>query len=185
LCLSAGRVEPATVVDHILPLAEGGTHATDNLMPLCKRCHDAIKTPADNAQMARAVPCLLKVTWPTLRSAIPCNLNGIEMRFSLAGKVTMDVANQLTAAAVEGIARSCKHGLISSNAVSIVIDDSGLARRLAECYGCEIEEINTDATQEQEAGRHSRWIEAFRSTERAKRSGYGKGTQADRAGADQ
>jgi 5-methylcytosine-specific restriction protein A len=32
--------EPATVVDHIKPLKEGGTHDISNLRPLCKSCHD-------------------------------------------------------------------------------------------------------------------------------------------------
>lgn len=31
---------PATVVDHILPLKDGGTHEPHNLRPLCKSCHD-------------------------------------------------------------------------------------------------------------------------------------------------
>jgi len=32
--------QDATVVDHIVPLQEGGTHAPENLRPLCKSCHD-------------------------------------------------------------------------------------------------------------------------------------------------
>jgi len=32
--------EPATVVDHIRPLRQGGTHDLANLRPLCKGCHD-------------------------------------------------------------------------------------------------------------------------------------------------
>ena len=31
---------PATTVDHILPLRQGGTNARYNLQALCKRCHD-------------------------------------------------------------------------------------------------------------------------------------------------
>ncbi|MCA9052174.1 MAG: HNH endonuclease [Planctomycetaceae bacterium] len=38
-CLKAGRTEPATEVDHITPLARGGTHARSNLQPLCKMHH--------------------------------------------------------------------------------------------------------------------------------------------------
>lgn len=30
----------ATVVDHIKPLKQGGTHKLDNLQALCKTCHD-------------------------------------------------------------------------------------------------------------------------------------------------
>lgn len=32
--------EKATVVDHIKPLKDGGTHDPGNLRPLCKPCHD-------------------------------------------------------------------------------------------------------------------------------------------------
>jgi 5-methylcytosine-specific restriction protein A len=38
-CTAAGRVEPATEVDHIVALRDGGTHAWANLRPLCKPCH--------------------------------------------------------------------------------------------------------------------------------------------------
>jgi 5-methylcytosine-specific restriction protein A len=33
------RVEIATDVDHIIPLARGGTHDWGNLQPLCEACH--------------------------------------------------------------------------------------------------------------------------------------------------
>lgn len=32
----------ATEVHHMVPLAEGGTHAWANLQPLCKRCHSRV-----------------------------------------------------------------------------------------------------------------------------------------------
>lgn len=38
-CLAAEITEPATEVDHIIPLAEGGTHAFENLQSLCHPCH--------------------------------------------------------------------------------------------------------------------------------------------------
>ena len=38
ICESCQRV-PATDVDHIVPRAQGGTHATSNLQALCKACH--------------------------------------------------------------------------------------------------------------------------------------------------
>lgn len=39
-CAAAGAVVQATVVDHILPLAQGGTDAMSNLQPLCATCHN-------------------------------------------------------------------------------------------------------------------------------------------------
>lgn len=41
-CQRAGRITPAEEVHHIQPLSQGGTHARDNLMALCKRCHSEI-----------------------------------------------------------------------------------------------------------------------------------------------
>lgn len=41
------RLNPATEVDHIKPLAEGGTHEVKNLQPLCKSCHSK-KTVREN-----------------------------------------------------------------------------------------------------------------------------------------
>ena len=38
-CAAEGRARPATEVDHVVPLARGGTHAAGNLQPLCKPCH--------------------------------------------------------------------------------------------------------------------------------------------------
>jgi 5-methylcytosine-specific restriction protein A len=39
-CRAAGRVTPATEVDHIVPIADGGApYALENLRPLCKSCH--------------------------------------------------------------------------------------------------------------------------------------------------
>jgi 5-methylcytosine-specific restriction enzyme A len=52
ICKSEGRTEAATVVDHIKPLAEGGTDARDNLQPLCKQCHD-MKTVREVARRGR------------------------------------------------------------------------------------------------------------------------------------
>jgi 5-methylcytosine-specific restriction protein A len=42
----------ATVCDHIVPLAEGGTDATSNLQPLCQSCHNA-KTMRETTSRAR------------------------------------------------------------------------------------------------------------------------------------
>jgi 5-methylcytosine-specific restriction protein A len=39
LCQARGYVALATQVDHIRPLAEGGTHALENLRSVCTTCH--------------------------------------------------------------------------------------------------------------------------------------------------
>jgi 5-methylcytosine-specific restriction protein A len=40
LCLAEGRTAASEVVDHKIPLAQGGTHEDDNLQGLCTACHD-------------------------------------------------------------------------------------------------------------------------------------------------
>ena len=39
LCMLEGKYVPVEEVHHKLPLSEGGTHARDNLIALCKSCH--------------------------------------------------------------------------------------------------------------------------------------------------
>lgn len=46
-CEESGMTVPATEVDHIRPLAHGGTHDADNLQSLCKSCHSR-KTAREN-----------------------------------------------------------------------------------------------------------------------------------------
>ncbi|MFV0623785.1 HNH endonuclease [Sphingomonas sp. ac-8] len=48
-CEKAGRVTPATIVDHVLALAEGGADDDGNRQALCKRHHDA-KSAAEAAR---------------------------------------------------------------------------------------------------------------------------------------
>ncbi len=50
-CKDAGRVTPATHVDHIAPKCEGGTDDESNLRAICTACHKA-KT-ASEAQRAK------------------------------------------------------------------------------------------------------------------------------------
>lgn len=38
-CMNSDRVMPAVAVDHIVPKAEGGTDADENLQAICKPCH--------------------------------------------------------------------------------------------------------------------------------------------------
>lgn len=42
LCQQDGRLVPTEEVHHKTPLAEGGTHARENLIALCKACHAKI-----------------------------------------------------------------------------------------------------------------------------------------------
>jgi 5-methylcytosine-specific restriction protein A len=51
-CLRRGLVTPATLVDHIQPLRDGGTNERANLAPLCVACH-ARKTAEDVAKRKR------------------------------------------------------------------------------------------------------------------------------------
>jgi len=39
LCLAAGRHTPATEVDHVRRLRDGGTNERSNLRALCRSCH--------------------------------------------------------------------------------------------------------------------------------------------------
>lgn len=40
------RITPATIADHIIPRAKGGSGGIENLQPVCADCHDA-KTRKD------------------------------------------------------------------------------------------------------------------------------------------
>lgn len=42
LCYEKGVLVPVEEIHHKKPLAEGGTHARDNLIALCKSCHSSI-----------------------------------------------------------------------------------------------------------------------------------------------
>lgn len=47
-CATIGRVEPATEVDHVVPIRRGGARLDPaNLQALCKRCHSR-KTMAED-----------------------------------------------------------------------------------------------------------------------------------------
>lgn len=41
-CLEEGRMTPVDEVHHIIPINQGGTHSRDNLMSLCRSCHNKI-----------------------------------------------------------------------------------------------------------------------------------------------
>ena len=48
-CKKHGRIVAATIADHVIPKAKGGTDDEDNYQPLCKRCSDA-KTQRESAE---------------------------------------------------------------------------------------------------------------------------------------
>lgn len=48
-CVAAGRTTAATIRDHVIPLAEGGSEDPSNIQPLCGPCSDA-KTAAESAR---------------------------------------------------------------------------------------------------------------------------------------
>ena len=52
-CEAIGRVTASAVVDHIVPLAAGGTDERGNKQGLCKPCHDA-KSAEERAEARRA-----------------------------------------------------------------------------------------------------------------------------------
>lgn len=56
-CLAAGRVTPATAVDHIVPKSQGGTDDPANCQAICRRCH--VRKTARESAAARGVPPLL------------------------------------------------------------------------------------------------------------------------------
>ncbi len=40
LCRAKGRITPATIADHVRPIAQGGAvHDINNLQPVCAECH--------------------------------------------------------------------------------------------------------------------------------------------------
>ena len=41
-CFKEGRMTPMEEVHHILPVSRGGTHDPQNLMSLCRSCHNKI-----------------------------------------------------------------------------------------------------------------------------------------------
>lgn len=62
MCEAEGRITAATVPDHIVPLARGGTDADSNVQCLCEACHDK-KTRADMGWQERRT--IGADGWPT------------------------------------------------------------------------------------------------------------------------
>ena len=136
LCSAGGRIEPATVVDHKLPLADGGTHEQENLMPLCKACHDGIKTPDDlrvrmRAERSRILvyACPLGATYEPDRKATAKILDSRDWRKKISESIGFDMAHEVTVSMLEGILRARVLGKLPPCDLVLVCDDSALARR--------------------------------------------------------
>ncbi|MCL6612479.1 MAG: HNH endonuclease [Peptococcaceae bacterium] len=55
ICKAEGRrLTVATVTHHIQPLAKGGTNRANNLLPLCKDCHDRVHAKGGREILAKA-----------------------------------------------------------------------------------------------------------------------------------
>jgi hypothetical protein len=121
MCMAAGRIEPATVVDHIKPLRDGGTHAESNLMALCKRCHDGVKTPSDVRDRARAERCDISCVLVS-PGAHALGIDMRSMRRALARDLGWDKAHALTCAALEGMISSAGLGRLDRIAGRIIYD---------------------------------------------------------------
>lgn len=54
ICRAAGRTTKATIRDHIIPLAEGGSDVEWNTQPLCRSCSDTKTQQEAKRGMQRA-----------------------------------------------------------------------------------------------------------------------------------
>lgn len=147
LCLSAGRTVAASVADHIVALEDGGTNEMSNLMPLCKRCHDAIKTPADKAARKAKPdqPIALWVMSPRLHS--PPLRHGMIDLIDFRRKAHRDGmpiarAHALSLAYATGIAGEHRLGGLAW-ITALLLDDIEHASLIAARCACEIRRIPT------------------------------------------
>ena len=147
LCSAAGKIVPAAVVDHILPIADGGTHEQSNLMPLCKRCHDAIKTPEDLRVRARAARANILLHAVSLGEKQPkyggewAAAKPIDFRLfrrQNAERIGFDLSHKLTLAAIDGVLRARMLGDLPPCSIVIVMDDAAWAKRSGELFNTEI-----------------------------------------------
>lgn len=174
ICLAAGRTVAAAVVDHIVPLNDGGTNTTANLQPLCKRCHDAVKTPADVRSRTNSTQCECIVSAVQERSDYDGTVNAVELRYSLAQRMAWPRAHELALACLDGVARACKDGAIRAPGVRLITDDSRAAAMLADRYGVVV--WYGDRTAQGSAGEPG-WLASHRSNEAAVRTAARNGTQ--------
>lgn len=177
ICLAAGRTVAAAVVDHIVPLSDGGTNTTANLQPLCKRCHDAVKTPADVRARTQVTACECIVTAVQERSDYDGTMNAVELRYSLAQRMAWPRAHELAIACMDGIARACKDGAVRAPGVRLITDDARAAILLSDRYGVVVQYGEGGSVpRHDEPG----WLAAHRSNEASVRTQSMQGLQPPR-----
>jgi hypothetical protein len=184
LCLAAGRTVPATVVDHKTPLNDGGTHEASNLQPLCKRCHDAIKTPADVAARERAASVGLTVIAVAfgIRLAGAGVMDQRVFRQVLATGCGWQTAHLLSLAALDGIIASAQRGDLPRLTGTIVTDDAVWAKGAASRLGVEVTiQPMDDESPSGPRGSEAAWLRERYGSERDARAVAARGSQAERA----
>jgi hypothetical protein len=184
LCRAAGRTVPATIVDHIKPLAEGGTHAAENLQPLCKRCHDAVKTPSDVAARARADAVALRIV--AVAFGVTMAGSGVvdqrELRRVFAAGMGWQSAHVLSLAAMDGIVAAAMRGDLPRLTAVIVTDDARWARAAAVMLGtgAAVQPL-ADNVANGERGSEAAWLYERYGLEREARMPEVHGRQSPRA----
>jgi hypothetical protein len=173
------------IVDHIIPLADGGTHDESNLMPLCKRCHDGKKTPADKAARRGRDASNARMRCVSI-GAHAHGLDMRSMRRGLARSVGWDRAHALTIAAINGMLDALAHGLVLGVAHPIIYDICMDMRGLAQQHAValEVDPFEDDALRANSDGIESdeyQWLRARSGSERAMRSARAEGSQAAHA----
>ena len=180
MCLSAGMTVPATVVDHIVPLGDGGTNEQSNLQPLCKRCHDAVKTPSDTAARKRAEQSDIGIICVPLCESLSYGFDSRVVRRLLAPSLGWDRAHRVSLAAAEGVLQSAVAGALPACELRILCDDVRWARLAAVRFPCALRVDPVGLMPR--GGAEAVWLAARHSSEFALRSdSESKGTQAERA----
>lgn len=184
LCLAGGKTVPATVVDHIVPLADGGTHDSGNLQPLCKRCHDAIKTPADVAARDRAASVGLQVVvvdfGATMQGAGVLDQRVIRRAF--AAGMGWQLAHALSLAALEGVVAAAQRGDLPRLNAVLVTDDARWGVATAQRLGVQpTVQAMTDRPAHAQADAEAAWLRERWGSERDARQPPSQGPQVSSA----
>jgi len=180
LCLASNRITPAVIVDHKVPLSDGGTNAQDNLQPLCKLCHDAVKTPADRRTRALRPRVTVIALW--LDSPCPASVLDLRpIRDQAGDAIGWREAHNLMLAAAEGVAAFLADG---KREVAIAIDDAAAALHLRSKYNIAAAVEPAGAAPARGEGARRAFIDTLYSSDYAARHGRTQGEQPSRAGTD-